>query len=177
MNIIFLDIDGVLNSYRYFESIKSQDDLKHTEIRDYHVQLLSKIYHACDAKIVLASSWRTIRDSDDKDCIDMWNYLIDSLATYNMEIVDYTPIIHLNRPKEIATWLKKHSDNTDIHFVIFDDDFPKAQYDVFGLGRYLVKTEFWANNMDTGGLQQEHVEKAIKILKEQQYENKENYNR
>ncbi len=175
MNVIFLDIDGVLNSYCYFESInQSQGALEHTEIRVHHVQLLSKIYHTCDAKIVLASSWRTIRDSADKDCMDMWNYLIDSLAAYNMEIVDYTPVIHLNRPKEIAVWLKQHSHNADVHFVILDDDFPKEQYDVFGLGNYLVKTEFWTNNMDTGGLQQGHVKKAIKILKEQQYENKEN---
>ena len=63
MNVIFLDIDGVLNSYCYFESInQSQGALEHTEIRVHHVQLLSKIYHTCDAKIVLASSWRTIRN-------------------------------------------------------------------------------------------------------------------
>lgn len=55
MNIIFLDIDGVLNSKAYFESIKESEILAtekiHNEISEYHVKLLSVLCHACDAKV------------------------------------------------------------------------------------------------------------------------------
>ena len=54
--IIFLDIDGVLNSKAYFDSIKESEILAtekiHIEISEYHVKLLSELCHACDANFV-----------------------------------------------------------------------------------------------------------------------------
>ena len=61
-NIIFLDVDGVLNSYPYTKSLPevedfdNQTEVEHDEIRDYHVQMLAKIYHSCNARIVLSST-------------------------------------------------------------------------------------------------------------------------
>lgn len=64
--IIFLDIDGVLNSKAYFDSIKESEipatEKIHIEISEYHVKLLSELCHACDAKIVLASTWKELDD-------------------------------------------------------------------------------------------------------------------
>ena len=58
MNIIFLDIDGVLNSLPYFESIKGVKYDKYNEISNFHLKKLSEIYHTCNAKIFLSSTWR-----------------------------------------------------------------------------------------------------------------------
>ena len=43
MNIIFLDIDGVLNSLPYFESIKGVKYDKYNEISNFHLKKLSEI--------------------------------------------------------------------------------------------------------------------------------------
>ena len=48
MNIIFLDVDGVLNSMAYFEWLKESrnslhKDGQYNDISDFHLQMLSKI--------------------------------------------------------------------------------------------------------------------------------------
>lgn len=162
MNIIFLDVDGVLNSMPYFEKNK---DKGHMEISDYHLQMLAKIYHTCDAKIVLSSSWRELDDESDIHVYWMYQYLVDELARYCMEIISKTPVIDMNRPLEIKTWLDNRDDKENIRFVSLDDDFSKEKYDAYGIGDCLVKTEFFCSNISEGGLQQKHVDKAIEILK------------
>ena len=89
--IIFLDIDGVLNSMAYFKNVKEEDGLK--EISDFHLQKLSKIYHKTRAEIVLCSTWRTLRADN-----EMYQYLVNSLAKYDMLIFDKTPVIEVNTP-------------------------------------------------------------------------------
>ena len=169
-NIIFLDVDGVLNSYPYAKSLPEIDDIdnqeetEHDEIRDYHVQMLSKIYHSCNAKIVLSSTWRQLNNVKTPECRKMYKYLTDCLAKHGMEIIDQTPVIGLNRPQEIAAWLDERQDKDDINFVILDDDFPKERYDDYGIGDYLVHTDFFSRTIDEGGLQESHVQQAIAIL-------------
>lgn len=63
-------------------------------------------------------------------------------------------------PKEIKTWLDNQQDK-DVRFVSLDDDFPKHKYDEAGIGDCLVRTSFYEKD---GGLRQEHVEKAVRIL-------------
>ena len=41
MNIIFLDIDGVLNSLPYFKSMKDTDEI-YNEISDFHLKKISR---------------------------------------------------------------------------------------------------------------------------------------
>lgn len=173
-NIIFLDVDGVLNSYPYTKSLPEigklddQGELEHDEIRDFHVQMLSKIYHTCDAKIVLASTWRQLSGVENPDCRKMYKYLTDFLEKYDMEIIDQTPVIDLNRPQEIATWLENCHNKEDISFVILDDDFPKERYDDYDIGDHLVHTKYFSRSVDDGGLQETHVQKAIAILQNRQ---------
>lgn len=161
MKIIFLDIDGVLNSIAYFKQNKSKGRI---EISDYHLQMLAKIYHACNAKIVLSSSWRELDDTSDIHVYWMYQYLLDELARYNMYIIDKTPIIEFNRPLEIKTWLDNQPNKNEIAFVSLDDDFSKDSYDEYGIGDCLVKTTFYCDDVSEGGLQQEHVDRAIEIL-------------
>ena len=161
MKIIFLDIDGVLNSMAYFKQNKG---VSHAEISDYHLQMLAKIYHTCNAKIVLTSSWRELDDSPDIHVNAHYQYLLDELARYDMYIADKTPVIDMNRPLEIKTWLDNQPNKNEIVFVSLDDDFSKNSYDKYGIGDYLVKTTFYGDDIYESGLQQKHVDKAIEIL-------------
>ena len=169
MNIIFLDVDGVLNSRAYYEHNKKiGKNVK--EISDFHLQMLAKIYHSCDAKIVLSSTWREL-DCDDNDvCMAMYQYLVDELARYDMKIMSKTPIINMNRPLEIKTWLDNRVDKDNINFVSLDDDFSYEKYKEYGIEDHLVKTEFFCYEISDGGLQQRHVDKAIEILVGSTYE-------
>ena len=158
--IIFLDIDGVLNSSAYFKENKSKG---HADISDFHLQMLAKIYHTCNAKIVLSSSWREL-DVEDLHVYWMYQYLLDELARYDMEIIDKTPIVDMNRPLEIKTWLDNRPDKDEINFISLDDDWSKEHYDEYGIGDCLVKTRFFCHDISEGGLQQKHVDLAIEKL-------------
>jgi len=51
MNIVFLDIDGVLNSMPYFESIKGKRNRTHNEIDESKLPLLKRIIEENNATI------------------------------------------------------------------------------------------------------------------------------
>ena len=55
MKIIFLDIDGVLNS-RIYDRKRNRDEL--TDIDETRLPLVKELVAATGAKIVLSSSWR-----------------------------------------------------------------------------------------------------------------------
>lgn len=61
MNIIFLDIDGVLNNRKWFERSTKEKKFKEWPARDvciWNVAELNKITDATDALIVVTSTWR-----------------------------------------------------------------------------------------------------------------------
>ena len=156
--IIFLDIDGVLNSIDYFEQTKYCKG--YTEIDPEKVKLLKEIVDRTGAEIVLSSTWRDLARRENEPEHPMFTYLSDTLKEYGTEIIDHTPYIGQDRPKEIRAWLDNQQDK-DIRFVSLDDDFPKHKYDEAGIGYCLVRTSFYEKD---GGLRQEHVEKAVEIL-------------
>lgn len=111
MKIIFLDVDGVLNSDEYFDKIKNLD-IQGIE-RDIDVEkikLLKKVIDATGAEVVLSSSWRYTRNAQ---------YLKELLSKYGI-YVDSTPYIQNERGLEIRKWLSEHQDVED--FVILDDE-------------------------------------------------------
>lgn len=156
--IIFLDIDGVLNSVDYYEQVKDCKGYK--EINPEKVKLLKEIVERTGAKIVLSSTWRDLSRRKCEPDHSLYTYLIDTLREYGLEIIEHTPYIEEDRPKEIKAWLDKQSDK-GTRFVSLDDDFPKYKYDEAGIGTCLVKTSFYEKD---GGLKREHVEKAVGIL-------------
>lgn len=156
--IIFLDIDGVLNSADYLDHTKHCNG--YSDISPKKVKLLKKIVDRTGAEIVLSSTWRYLGKRKNEPEHPMYTYLTDTLKEYGMEIVDHTPYIEQDRPREIKAWLDKQSDK-DIRFVSLDDDFPKHKYDEVGIGDCLVRTSFYEKD---GGLRKEHVEKAVEIL-------------
>ena len=156
--IIFLDIDGVLNSMDYFEQTK--DCKGYTEINPDKVKLLKEIVDRTGTEIVLSSTWRDLAQRENEPEHPMYTYLTDTLKEYGMEITDHTPYIGQDIPKEIRAWLDNQQDK-DIQFVSLDDDFPKHKYDEAGIDDCLVRTSFYEKD---GELRQEHVEKAVRIL-------------
>lgn len=169
LNIIFLDIDGVLNSMAYFKSLgpKSQRGHKHDEISDFHLQKLSEIYHSVDdCKIVLSSTWRQLSyNMENNVCYGMYMYLVEELKRYDMEIYDQTPYIYNDRPFEIYTWIRNNViDINNLHYCILDDDYHISKYKKYNLHDHLVETRYFCNEIYDGGLQDYHVELAKRIL-------------
>lgn len=160
--IIFLDIDGVLNSAEYYQSLKDIHGYD-KDIDIEKVKLLKEIVDATGAEIVLSSTWRMLREIDGSPALVMFTHLENVLKEHGMEIKGYTPVISNNRPLEIRRYIDDHRFNEDINFrfVSLDDDFTEKEYDAVGLAHGLIQTSYWRN---PGGLQPEHVKKAIRIL-------------
>ena len=180
MKIIFLDVDGILT---YINSGNQNEG-----IDESRVERLKEIIDYSNAKIVVISSWKgyTIKDGSyyRPKC---YNILKSVLNKYGLEIYDDTEYINLEyikklplkatfsieefnklnfeeyldpmttRAAEVYNWLKKHQDIES--FVILDDEDHMWKY--FGYDKYWIQPSWY---QEDGGLQQEHVKKAIKIL-------------
>lgn len=115
MKIIFLDKDGVVNSDKYFDSIKGKEvsDLEF-DVDLKTIDLLEKIVIETGAKIVVTASARYTRGSIP---------FLDELKRRNMYL-DRTPLIHNERGIEIRQWL---IDNPGVEdYVILDDEIYKS---------------------------------------------------
>ena len=161
--IIFLDVDGVLNSQSYYiewmrRSRVGDNDDSEKEIDESCVKNLKEIFYKTVASIVLSSTWRNMRD-----VYKLAIHLNKTLAKYGLHISDKTPWLHGNRPKEIKVWLDNHisKGNGIKSFVILDDDFSIDEYKKYGLENNVVKTSFYEEN---GGLREEHAKQTISIL-------------
>lgn len=167
--VIFLDVDGVLNSSRtLYESISLEDDL---------ILNLKEIVNKTKAKIILSSSWRlsteavaTLIDKLDKfglaisgmtyDGVDLdWleKYEFDVTKKYLDTKFDYDEnrqikITH-DRGAEIFKWLHDHDDCT---YVILDDGIEDIK--PYFSESVIVKTSYKT------GLTKEDVKKAVQIL-------------
>jgi hypothetical protein len=126
MKVMFLDIDGVLNSVDTavaFHSLKTEIDYRINEQRldPVSIGLLKALCDKTDAKIVISSTWRMGRTLQD---------FINIFASYGWKdfpVIDKTPIgYHLfeigsrTRGHEIQHWLSEHPEVTK--YLIIDDD-------------------------------------------------------
>ncbi len=159
--IIFLDIDGVLNSCNTFienKIVKNlyskcldrtyMNDLKWLllDIDFEKLQLLKQIVDITDAKIVISSSWKKLR---------LYPLVEEYLIQKGIPIIGTTKNIKSERGKEIKTYIEENMIND---FIVIDDEI-FDDYDDLIINR-LIKTDFYQN-----GLDEEHVEEAVKILK------------
>jgi len=154
MKVIFLDIDGVLNS-RIYDRKRNWNE--QTDIDETRLPHLKKIVDETGAKIVLSSTWREHWDKDPRICRADGEYINKTFAKFGLEIYDKTPDLGLTaeRPDEIRAWLDSAREPVE-SFVIIDD----YRYGWGNLSDNFVKT-----NPHFGlGLEEEHVEKAIEIL-------------
>lgn len=150
MKIIFLDIDGVLNS-------NDSEDLFHGFVGlDYSgIKLLKEIVNATGVEIVLVSTWKLGWHKDKSRNSMLANYLDTRLAEEGLTIIDKTDGTMNLRGHGILDWLSEHP--TDSWIVLDDEIF--EDYEECGILPHLVKTSFY-----DGGLKDKHVEMAINLL-------------
>lgn len=154
MKVIFLDIDGVLNSRAYD---RKRNWNEQTDIDETRLLLVKKIVDETGAKIVLSSTWREHWDKANDKCDSDGVYINQTFTKFGLEVFDKTPDlgIDFDRPDEIKAWLDSAERSID-SFVIIDD----YRYAWGKLADNFVKTN---PNFDLG-LEEEHVQKAIEIL-------------
>ena len=159
--IIFLDIDGVLNSNKYFSSreyyYKEHKKIEYTledtikrqlyDIDMNKLELLLKVVKITTTKIVITSSWRRL---------SIYPYIKKYLIEVGLPIIGETPYIEGNRGKEIRYYLKNNKVDS---FVILDDEIFK---DFNELINNLVKTSFYEE-----GLTIDSCNEIIKRLKKE----------
>lgn len=151
MSVIFLDVDGVLNSD--YSTSKCRNVIG---IDDDKVERLKRIVDATGAVIVLVSSWKETWSANDKDGQDEYaNYLDNKLRRQKLKVLDKTFDRGVNRGHGILQWYSHK--NVDRYIVIDDEVFP--DYDVYGVKNHLVLTD------PEVGLTDEDVDKAIEMLK------------
>ncbi len=154
MKIIFLDIDGVLNS-KVYDAQRNWNE--QTDIDETRLPLVKKIVNETGAKIVLSSTWREHWDRAPENCDEDGVYIIETFAKFGLEIYDKTPDLGLSvdRPDEIKAWLNSTQETIE-SFVIIDD----YRYGWGSLSDNFVKT----NSVFGLGLEEDHVQRAIAIL-------------
>lgn len=154
MKVIFLDVDGVLNSEKDLLEAKGK-----SELFDRPLILLKELVESTKAKIVVSSTWRIGCSKSGRNSWygeEIFKTLTDRLAEYQMEVYDITPVINkpgVQRGDEIRAWLENAKEEIDA-FVILDDDADMCEF----TGTNLVQT-----SMKTGLLEY-HVEIAKSIL-------------
>lgn len=160
MKVIFLDVDGVLNSDEYFDKIRNLDIQGiEREVDIEKIKLLKKAIDKTGAKVVLSSSWRYTKYAQ---------YLKELLSNYDI-YVDSTPFIENERGLEIKKWL---SDNQDVEdFVILDDEIFDS-YDE-SLIKNLIKTSNGNGRNFGEGLLPRDVDEIIKRLGRKKSKNEE----
>jgi hypothetical protein len=153
--VIFLDIDGVLNSRKYMRSIGEAWDDPANQIDSEAVIRLNAIAAQTGSCIVLSSTWRYAFKNRLDKCQE-------SMASYNIlaPIIGMTPEPQLaenstlyvahDREFEIKAWLGMNEKPEA--FVILDDEWMDE------LRAFHIKTLF------EDGLQDHHVREAVRIL-------------
>lgn len=167
MNILFLDIDGVLNSIPYFKSIKGILTREKNEIDETKMQLLKQIVDENNCSIVLSSSWRTSRNSSEPAEVECWNYLVEMFRKYELEIMDITPVIDNIRPLEIQTWLETQKREEPVCWISIEDDWDDEVYSEYGMEGHLIETKLFGETPDSAGLLSEHIEMARELFRKQ----------
>ena len=165
MKVIFLDVDGVLNSVDDLMEYREQNNIKGTilydDISDKRLLLLKELVNKTNAEIVISSSWRMgwIRNGKPKELNpkSLLYKLKSRLNEYDLHYLDVTPYLWKEnsshqRGDEIREWLNNHPEVTN--FVILDDEDDMCEF----TKTHLVQTDY------QHGLLQKHVDEAIELL-------------
>jgi len=144
MDVIFLDVDGVLISGHWIKTTR-----KDRTFDPEAVKLLDAIIDEADVDLVISSCWRIGRST-----AELKQLMQDQgLKNYN-RVIGRTPSggnMNGHRGREISEWIEA---NDVDNFVIIDDDSDMNPH----MDR-LVKTTFEC------GLKEEHAERVLELLK------------
>lgn len=143
MKVIFVDVDGVLNSDDFIDSVKGKQDI---DIKT--VLLLKRAIEETGAKIVMDTSFRYTQ-----------SFLkVQEMLLQNGIMFDKTPFIDNERGKEIKQYLSEYKDIED--YILLDDvvfsDFDDE------LLSHLIKMDDTNTRGIGKGLQEKDVEEIIR---------------
>ncbi len=134
MNVLFLDIDGVLNSAQWFSEMARRnkevgEDFDNGMLDPAAVAVLNRVLDRSGAKVVVSSTWRKLYDFND---------LLALLSAQGLKVGNFIGktgnSMDGHRGREIAAWLEAHDvDN----YVAIDDS-----TDLENLGAHHFKTEW-----------------------------------
>lgn len=168
MKLIFLDIDGVLNTSftfkrRYYEYKKTGK--YNLEVDEFRLDYLKKIVDETNAKIVLSSTWKGYFVKTNEKIVPIHyksEQLVNMFNKYNLEIYDITPYDkNRYRENEILEYLERREDVES--FVVIDDE-------CYDLKKFIdnelihVKNDCTSFNEEENGLLECHVYDAINKL-------------
>lgn len=161
-NVIFLDIDGVLNSNFWCEN--NQKEISNGKLIDREkVKLLSSLVRATNAKIILHSGWRFWLDDNLNPLRVEAEILLEIFKAEGLSIDGVTPDLtteeirrtkkfSLVKAEEILLWISEHKDVKS--WVVIDDlDLHNDEVE-----KHQIKTD------QTIGLTVEDLKKAERIL-------------
>ncbi len=164
MRVLFLDMDGVLNSQKFFDSLKQEPKDRMPPpglhmgtftwmIDSVAVSLLNTILERTgNPRVVISSSWRWYwTDEQIATMLQAKGFAGDIIGHTPFEVVLPEGIEEHARGHEIQAWLDEHKDVE--RFVILDDTDDMAH-----LVDQLVQSTWEL------GLQSEHVEPAVAML-------------
>lgn len=150
LKVIFLDIDGVMNSTDYI--IKNNITGLITEIDPKAIQMLKFALDVTGAQIVLSSSWRYCHICEE---------LKELFSKYGINLNEKTPELHTHkRGLEIKQYLKEHP-NIEQYLILDDEIFDF--YEDEELKENLILTRENPNDYSGGdGLQIKHIEQIMR---------------
>lgn len=143
MNVVFLDINGVLDTH------ENMDVIDHGNL-----SRLKQLIDMFDAKVVISSSLKNtfyLTGHFSK----LLQGILDTLLESGIDVVGITPQ-GSNREEEIKMYLSNHPEISN--YCILDDD-----YDMESLREHLVKLPMQMNE-GQNGFTQEYLDKAVGIL-------------
>jgi len=167
MNIIFLDVDGVLNSMNYLQKLYEEKNECYfgfgIPFDPNCLKNLKELVTQTNSKIVVSSTWRK---SEKGIAI-----LLENLKKYELDksVIGYTPIFNTNvtRGTEIKAYLSNLKENASkLNFIILDDE-----SDMDKLLPYLIKID------ENFGLTSENVKAGIKKLNKKRIKETNDYER
>lgn len=150
MNIIFLDVDGVLNNFH----TRTRTSDGWCFVDNHLVARLKTLVDRSGARVILSSTWREGWHQEDESLNDVsFIELRDKFHEFGIEIFDRTGEIRQHRWQSIQEFFERPREERIEHFVIIDD------WDDMGeFSGHLV----WTN--PSTGLTDSDVEEALKIL-------------
>lgn len=153
MKVIFLDVDGVLNTYEYLNRGDEAEKKVYGEIDIRKVRLLAEIVRETGAEIVLSSTWRADFDDQMQPLYENVEMFLKAFSDCGLTILDKTKDLDGERSEEVKEWLSRHPE-TDSCIIL--DDYP---YKWMELSDRWIQTDFLK-----GGLMKKHVKKAVRML-------------
>lgn len=170
MKVIFLDVEGVLNTRETYERayrIYGRTAMIDLELDSFRLEYLKTIIEETKAKIVLSSSFRYFFEKKDGKLLPT-NFkgkkLYDSFNKFGIEIYDTTVAKIGSREEQIKEWLSSRDDIDS--FVIIDDD-PSSFFELY---ENLIQTGNAKRNYlssfmkESTGLCERHISEVIHKL-------------